>query len=211
LGKRLFCGNIVHSVLENVVSRDKPLDQEEIKTEYEKHKASYDPEKKISEQLVSVGETILNEFFDENPAATFNVFDKEYEFKFIIGNYLLIGYIDRIDLYEDEVVIIDYKTGKWEVSQKELPNNLQLGIYALAASLAFPDKKITAELYYLRSGRHKRHTFTPEDLENVKLNIINSIKQIVNDTSFSPTSNGRICSYCEHAKTGACPTRCIQK
>lgn len=183
----------------------------EIKSEYDKHKVSYDPDGKISKELISVGETVLNEFFDENPGATFNVFDKEYEFKFVIGNYLVLGYIDRIDLYDDEVIIIDYKTGKWEVSQKELPNNLQLGIYALAASLAFPNKKITAELYYLRSGRHKRHTFTPEDLENVKLNIINSIQQIVNDTSFTPTSNGRICSYCEHAKTGACPTRCIQK
>lgn len=206
-----FCGNIVHSVLENVVSKDKPLDQEEIKNEYNKHKASYDPDQKISKELISVGETVLNEFFDENPGATFNVFDKEYEFRFVIGNYLVLGYIDRIDLYDDEVIIIDYKTGKWEVSQKELPNNLQLGIYALATSLAFPGKKITAELYYLRSGRHKRHTFTPEDLDKVKLNIINSIQEIINDTSFSPTSNGRICSYCEHAKTGACPTRCIQK
>ena len=211
MAKRLFFGNIVHSVLENVVSKDKPLDFSEIKSEYEKHKGSYDPDQKISKDLISVGEVILNEFYDENPGATFDVFDKEYEFRFVIGNYLIIGYIDRIDLYEDEVVIIDYKTGKWEVSQKDLPNNLQLGIYALATSLAFPDKKITAELYYLRSGRHKRHTFSPEDLENVKLNIINSIQKIINDTSFSPTSNGRICSYCEHAKTGACPTRGIQK
>lgn len=206
-----FYGNIVHSVLENVVSKDKPLDYSEIKNEYAKHKESYDPDGKISKDLISVGEVVLNEFYDENPGAIFNVYDKEYEFRFVIGNYLILGYIDRIDLYEDEVIIIDYKTGKWEVSQKDLPNNLQLGIYALATSLAFPGKKITAELYYLRSGRHKRHTFSSDDLENVKLNIINSIQEIINDNSFSPTSNTRTCSYCEHAKTGACPTRCIQK
>jgi RecB family exonuclease len=209
LEKLQFFGNIVHSVLENVVSKDKPLDYSEIKSEYQRHRESYDPDQKISKDLISVGELVLNEFYDENPGSTFNVFDKEYEFKFIIGTYLILGYIDRIDLYEDEVIIIDYKTGKWEVSQKDLPNNLQLGIYALAASLAFPDKKITAELYYMRSGRHKRHTFTEEDLENVKLNILNSIQKIINDTSFLPTTNSRICSYCEHAKTGACPTRCF--
>lgn len=101
------------------------------------------------------------------------------------------------------------KPGKWEVSQKDVPTNLQLGIYALAASLLFPEKKVTAELYYLRSGRRKRHSYSKEDLENVKLNIINLISKIVQDTSFSPTSNSRICGYCEHAKTGACPTRSI--
>lgn len=106
----------------------------------------------------------------------------------------------------DTVNIIDYKTGKWEVSQKEVPNNLQLGIYALATSLQFPDKEIYAELYYLRSGRKKGHLFTKEDLENVKVKILNSINRIMQDTSFLPTSNTRVCSYCEHAKSGACPT-----
>lgn len=96
------------------------------------------------------------------------------------------------------------------MSQKDVPLNLQLGIYALAVSLIFPDKKVTAELYYLRSGRRKRHTFSPEDLEDVKVNIIKLINNIIEDTSFSPTPNVRACSYCEHAKSGACPTRSFQ-
>lgn len=106
----------------------------------------------------------------------------------------------------DRVNIIDYKTGKWEVSQKEVPNNLQLGIYALAVSTAFPDKEIYAELYYLRSGKRKGHLFSKEDLNNVKIKILGNINKIIEDTSFLATSNGRICSYCEHAKSGACPT-----
>lgn len=203
------CGNIVHSVLENLVSDTKPIVYDELKSEYETQKSKFDPNKKISADLISAGETILNEFYDQNEGSTFEVFDKEYEFNFIIGNYNIIGYIDRIDLYDDEVLIIDYKTGKWEVAQKDVSTNLQLGIYALAVSLAFPNKKITAELYYLRSGRRKRHTFLPEDIENVKINLVDSIKQIIDDTSFRPTDNSRSCSYCDHAKTGACPTRGI--
>lgn len=96
--------------------------------------------------------------------------------------------------------------GKWEVSQKEVPNNLQLGIYALALSSIFPDKTIRAELYYLRSGRRKSHTYSQEDIENVKIKLIESINTIVEDTSFSPTSNERVCGFCEHAKSKACPT-----
>ena len=45
-----------------------------------------------------------------------------------------------------------------------------------------------------------------EDIENVKIKLVDSINEIIQDQSFSPTNNYRVCSYCEHAKTGACPT-----
>jgi RecB family exonuclease len=72
----------------------------------------------------------------------------------VLGSYLISGYIDRIDSWgEDGVKIIDYKTGKWEVSPKDIPTNLQLGIYAMAVDYLYPDKNIYAELYYLRSRK----------------------------------------------------------
>lgn len=143
MAKRLCFGNIVHSVLENVVNNNEQLVYADIVKEYEKSKQAYDPNNQISLELISAGKTILDEFYDRNESSTFNIFDKEYEFKFVLGNYFIIGYIDRIDVYDDEVVIIDYKTGKWEVAQKDIPTNLQLGLYALAMSVVFPDKKIT--------------------------------------------------------------------
>jgi RecB family exonuclease len=199
-------GNIVHTVLENVITNDSSLDYSQIEIEYQKSKESHDPDHKISEQLISVGKEILDEFYDENINTQFNVYDKEYAFKFVLGNHLIVGFIDRIDVVGDQVTIVDYKTGKWEVSQKSIPSNLQLGIYAIAASELFPDKTITAELYYLRSGKHKSHTYTKEDLERLKQDVIDSINEIINDNSFAATSNSRACSYCDHAKSGACGT-----
>lgn len=98
------------------------------------------------------------------------------------------------------------KHGKWEVPQKGIQNNLQLGIYALAVSSVFPDKNIRAELYYLRSGRRKHHLFTPEDIEEVKVNLLENINKVVEDNSFLATSNERTCTFCEHAASGACAT-----
>jgi len=98
------------------------------------------------------------------------------------------------------------KPGKWEVAQKDVAANLQLGIYALAVSLAFPDKDIRAELYYLRSGRRKAHTFTREDIEQVKVSLLEKINQVVQNSSFLPTSNERNCTFCDHSKSGACAT-----
>lgn len=156
--------------------------------------------------MISAGDQIIVDLYDTYGGRTFDVYDKEMEFKFVIGNYSIIGYIDRVDVYDDYVEIIDYKTGKREVAQKDVSTNLQLGIYALAASIAFPEKKIKASLHYLRSGRIKSHEYSKEDIENVKVMIIDKIKKIMNDFNFTPTKNERVCSFCDHAKSGACAT-----
>lgn len=199
-------GNIVHSVLENTLENDKQLDIDELTIEYEKNVSAWDPQSKISKELISTGLNIINEFYDTNSDVDFKIYDKELAFNFIIGSYRIIGFIDRVDLYDNRVHITDYKTGKWEVTNKDIPFNLQLGIYALAMDHIFPEKEIYAELYYLRSGRKKGHLFTKEDINRVKETLIKSINNIITDNNFLPTANVRACSYCDHATSGACPT-----
>lgn len=199
-------GNIVHEVFENVLENDKPLDIEELKSEYSKNVPKWDPLNQIPQTLLDAGNVILDEFYDQNEGSKFNIYAKEMGFELVLGSYVVRGFIDRVDLVGDRVNIIDYKTGKWEVATKDIPTNLQLGVYALAASLLFPDKEIYAELYYLRSGRRKGHLFTKEDIDLVKENLIKQMSNIINDLNFTPTNNGRICSFCDHAKSGACAT-----
>jgi RecB family exonuclease len=193
--------------LEECLDNNKRVDHKELSDSFINNVSSYDPDNKIPKELIDVGSQILDEFYDEYQDIDFNIYEKELGFKFIIGTYLVVGYIDRVDLIDEKTIkIIDYKTGKWEVSQKGVKDNLQLGIYALAVSEIFPDKEITAELHYLRSGKRKGHTFSKEDIENVKSRLIESISEVVNDSSFHPTKNEFTCSFCEHAKSGACNT-----
>jgi len=206
-GEAATLGNIVHSVLEEHVSAEKLLDQKEMHQSYSLNLSSYDPEGKINEDLVAVGKEIINEFYDEYAETKFDVLEKELGFKFVIGSYLITGYIDRVDsIDENTLKIIDYKTGKWEVSAKDVPNNLQLGIYAVAVDNLYPQKDVYAELYYLRSGRRKGHFFTKEDIENIKTNLVSILETILSDTAFLPTKNERACTYCDFAKSGACNT-----
>ena len=188
------------------MSNDTALDLEKMKISYQEHKEILDPREEIPKDLFDAGIQIIEDFYDRYSDTQFHVFEKEMGFNFIIGNYSIIGYMDRVDLYDDMVEIVDYKTGKREVAQKDISKNLQLGIYAIAASLAFPGKKIKGSLHYLRSGRIKSHEYSDEDLENIKNELINRINVIINDLNFSPTKNERVCSFCDHAKSGACPT-----
>lgn len=59
-------------------------------------------------------------------------------------------------------------------------------------------------MHYLRSGRIKSHTYSEEDLISVKQKLIDRIQVIMNDNNFTPTKNERVCSFCDHAKSGAC-------
>jgi RecB family exonuclease len=197
-------GNIVHDVLENILSNDKELVLEELKSEYELNIPKWDPDNLISKELIDVGSVILDEFYDEHSDTKFNIYQKEMPFELIIGTYKIIGFIDRVDIVGNRVNITDYKTGKWEVSAKSVPDNLQLGLYALAMSTLFPDKEIYAELYYLRSGKRKGHLFTKVELEVIKSNLISNILKIINDLNYNPTPNVRACSYCDHAKSEVC-------
>ena len=197
-------GNIIHSVLENTISSESPLSLDEMKISYEEHKASFDPTNIISKDLIDVGDLLLEEFYDQNQDRIFNVHGKEIGFNFIIGNYSIIGFIDRIDVIGDSVHIVDYKTGKREVALKNVSTNLQMGIYALAASVMFPEKEITASLHYLRTNRLKSHTYSEEDLLEIKKTLVERINVIVQDDNFLQTSNERVCSFCDHSQSGAC-------
>jgi len=112
-------GNIVHSVLEECLDNEKQLNQEQLQEEYQKQHQAYDPSGKIPQDLISVGSEILDEFYDKHQGDRFDIYDKEFGFSFVIGNYLINGFIDRIDIYdEDTINIIDYKTRKMGSSTK---------------------------------------------------------------------------------------------
>jgi ATP-dependent helicase/DNAse subunit B len=208
-GEAAKLGNIIHAVLENLLEPDQPVDKsrgEEYIDEFLKQRDSYDPDKIISDRYIEIGFKILEDFLDKHHGEAFPIIAKEMGFEIVVGSALLRGYIDRVDISNNTLYITDYKSGSREVAAKNVPDDLQLGIYALAMKKFYPDKDVYAELYYLKSGRQKGHLFTDGDLEAVESRLLDLVNEIIYKKHFKTTSDKSICSFCDHAKSGVCPT-----
>ena len=135
-------GNIVHSVLEECLDNKSELNLEQLQEEYVKQKESYDPTGNIPENLISVGSEILNEFYDKHYEDSFDIYDKEFGFSFVIGNYLVNGFIDRIDFYDDNTInIIDYKTRKMGSNTKRSANKSSARHLCTGCIACFPRQR----------------------------------------------------------------------
>lgn len=91
--------------------------------------------------------------------------------------YTLLGKIDRVDVLNGGIEIIDYKTGqtKGKLSPEDKD---QLLIYQLAAQQALGEKVERLTFYYLESGSKAQFLGSEKELENLKKKIIELINQI---------------------------------
>jgi len=109
------------------------------------------------------------------------------------------GTIDRIDdLGEGRYEIIDYKTGANIPTQKEVDKDMQLSFYALAVSTLYKvdPEDIKLSLYYLDTQEKITTRRTKEDLEKLKLEII-EIKKEIEDSDFKCNGNYFCMQGCE--------------
>jgi CRISPR/Cas system-associated exonuclease Cas4 (RecB family) len=203
-GPPAVLGNIIHKALEVTLENEEEINTLELLKNYRDALNYYDPNEEIPRQMVQDGEDMLIDFANVN-SGPIEITEKELPFSFVLDNARINGFIDAIVVKDDKVKIIDYKTGKRQITKKETPTNVQLGIYSLYMNYLYPDKDIEAELYYLRSNATRGHLFTKEHLEDVEVNIKEKISEILSTENFLPTPNERNCMYCSYASDGTCP------
>ncbi|MEV6923482.1 PD-(D/E)XK nuclease family protein [Dactylosporangium sp. NPDC051485] len=125
----------------------------------------------------------------------------------------LSGRVDRIDQRGGELVIVDYKTGRSELSEDDARGSRALALYAIAASRVFRKECRRVELHHLPTGRVAAHEHTEESLgrhlrraEQTAADIVAAEAVIAAggpaDEAFPAVASGR-CRWCDYRSV--CP------
>src|SRR3954451_6291289 len=75
------------------------------------------------------------------------------------------GRIDRLDRRGDDLVVVDYKTGRHVLTTDDARGSLALALYAAAAARTLRQRCLAVELHHLPTGRVVRWEHTPETLD----------------------------------------------
>lgn len=171
---------------------------------YQKHWLSEGYESKAHEAERKIqGEKYLREFFEKQFDPKIKILALEEPFNFRAGDLKVGGRIDRIDELENGVIeIIDYKTGQVP-EEKYLQKDLQLSIYALAASSVYapwkrPLEKIKLSYYYFEESQKMTLERTLDELKVAQEKILDFKKQI-EESDFACSGNILCQRGCEYA------------
>jgi RecB family exonuclease len=125
----------------------------------------------------------------------------------------LSGRVDRIDDRGDELVIVDYKTGRTGLGPDDARGSRALALYAYATERLFRRRTRRVELHHLPTGTVAAHEHTDESLarhvrraEQTAADAMAAEKSVAAgadpDTAF-PANPGAICGWCDFRR--ACP------
>lgn len=113
---------------------------------------------------------------------------------------LMRGKIDHALLVDDDLTLIDWKTGKVNPWQ----NDLQLVMYAVWGFLKYPDvETINGAFVYIEHGEEKPYTYHRKDLNALKARIAGEIRNIETEGDF-PKKESALCNYCSYRELGLC-------
>ncbi len=153
--------------------------------------------KENKEKYRQKGEKILKKFYEDfknNPPEVLGI---EVGFQFKIGEDLIKGKIDRVDLVGDqEIELIDYKTGAPKDNKLSSEDKTQLLIYQLAASQLFKEKVNRLTFYYLGDGQKISFLGNEKELEEVQQKVADWISKI-KGAEFPPQP-GWNCQFCDY-------------
>jgi DNA helicase-2/ATP-dependent DNA helicase PcrA len=129
----------------------------------------------------------------------------ERDFRFRLGEDLLVGRWDRIDEGPRGIVLVDYKTSPIEDPDQADARALrslkdeQLGLYALAYREMFGVMPASVELHYVGSGLTGRADVEPGHLERARRRALEAATGI-RSGRFPPRPDLRNCGYCPYSR-----------
>jgi len=197
-------GNLIHACLNDLYKRTKKEDRnfqklrdlfkEKFIKDFDKNKKIFETKDNIILYVKKSQEMFKNftesELFDVEPLST-----EEYP-KCNINNELQLGgKFDRIDLINNEIRLIDYKTGKFK---DDAIDEFQLNLYELLLNKCKLNNPVKEKLlYYLEENKIIRYPSTKEKVIETEKKLLTIADTISNDKDFIPKPNN-MCRFCDY-------------
>ncbi len=156
--------------------------------------------KKHESETKDKAKRFLTEYLHSPIHKTANPINLEQPFTFKIDDLKIGGKIDRVDDRGNGTIeIIDYKTGANVPTQKDIDSDLQMTIYALAATdpgvLGKDIKDVKLSFYYFDTASQVTTIRTKEQLEAAKKELL-AIRAEIEHSDFL-CSGSILCQNCE--------------
>ena len=158
------------------------------------------------EMRVQTAHKGLRQFFKEQESSQKIPSLIEKDFSFMLGNNRIIGRWDRIDMHNEEVTVIDFKSSQIETQQEadqRTKESLQLNLYSLAYEKTFgrlPDYK---ELHFLDTGLIGRSVVSEKHTEKAK-EAVTKASAGIRSGNFAAMPARMACLYCAYNQI--CPS-----
>ncbi|MFW2601548.1 PD-(D/E)XK nuclease family protein [Aliarcobacter butzleri] len=190
-------GDIIHSILEDYYSKDNKSSIEELFLKYK----STNPF--LTLDLEVWKKKLLNFYeFDKQRLKNREIIMIEKEFNCSFNNINIKGIIDRVDKFEDNYEVIDYKTSSTlsvdTLKTYEKSVDFQLEFYYIALQQLFKNSNIKAFYYDLNECLLKEEIAIQEKLELLSSKFDELKELSKNEINFLKCEDKSNCLYCAY-------------
>ncbi len=169
---------------------------------YDKSKKKIDSNFIVTDKQLEQSKEILSNYLRKITKDFPNTQFVEKGFRLKIGNYIMRGYIDRIDKLADNFYeVIDYKTSS---KAADVDKTYQVAIYAYALRILLnQDVKIKTKLDFIKLGKESKGTYKDSQKELVEKyiqkagdTISEAIANLKEEKDWIPKDNN-FCKFCD--------------
>jgi RecB family exonuclease len=134
-------------------------------------------------QAMDEGKAIVTEYLEalaREPVTSKTLF-VEKSMRLDLGDFVLIGRLDRVDEHEDGTLeVVDYKSGRQTVLPEEVKNDLAMACYQLMLREAYPGRPVQASILALRTNTRATAALTDAEAAEFRSDIVALGNEILN-------------------------------
>lgn len=148
------------------------------------------------QEFMDAGERFLRSYVSTVPQDVKTILT-EKQVKWDMGDFALIGRLDRLDEHPDGALeIIDYKSGRLSVTEEEVRGELAMSIYQLIVRKLNPERRVFASIYALAGSMKASAELSDDELFEVEEGSRRVASAIMTAEEFRPRCSEN-CADCD--------------